>query len=490
MKLLRHLLLPLLIIISPLSLSADPPGLARAIQVQDAHTPSLLSIPGVVGTGIGLNAAGKPVIKIFTTRAGIPDLPVNLEGHPVHVEVTGMVIARADTTARFPRPVPIGVSSGHPDITAGTIGVRVTDGNHVYALSNNHVYANSNGASVGDNVIQPGSYDGGIDPDDAIGTLADYEEIDFTGANNAMDAAIAQTNAVDCATPSDGYGAPGTTPVEANVNDEVMKYGRTTGFTHGSVAEINVTVEVCYQTRGPFSCKKSATFVNQFSVTPGTFSAGGDSGSLIVTDDGNSNPVGLLFAGGSSRTFANPIVPVLNRFAVTIDDCSTAPDTNNPPLASFSYTTTDLTASFTDASTDSDGGIVDWSWDFGDGNTSTAQSPNHNYGSTGAYSVTLTVTDDDGATDAESQLVTVSTGDEINLSATGYKIKGLQKVDLTWSGATSGDIAITRNGNDLATTNNDGAYTDNIDLRGNGSYTYKICEAGTATCSNEISVNF
>jgi len=61
-----------------------------------------------------------------------------------------------------PRPAPIGVSTGHPRVTAGTIGCRVKDSSgRVYALSNNHVYAWENKASAGDNVLQPGAYDGG-----------------------------------------------------------------------------------------------------------------------------------------------------------------------------------------------------------------------------------------------------------------------------------------------------------------------------------------
>jgi len=84
-----------------------------------------------------------------------------------------------DTTARFPRPVPIGVSTGHPDITACTIGARLTDGTNVFALSNNHCYADENRASIGDPAIQPGTYDGGASPADDIGTLADFEPIIF-----------------------------------------------------------------------------------------------------------------------------------------------------------------------------------------------------------------------------------------------------------------------------------------------------------------------
>jgi len=59
-------------------------------------------------------------------------------------------------------------------------------------------------------------------------------------------------------------------------------------------------------------------------------------------------------------------------------------------------------------SSDSDGSIESYSWEFGDGTTASGQTATHSYGSTGDYTVTLTVTDDDGATDANSTTVTVS----------------------------------------------------------------------------------
>jgi hypothetical protein len=303
----------------------------EAIEIKKGHTEWLMNIPGVVGTGTGIGANGQPVIRVFTMRAGIPGIPEQLEGIPVEKRVTGMFVAYVDPTDRFERPVPIGVSTGHPYITAGTIGCRVRDDlGNVYALSNNHVYANQNEASSGDSALQPGPYDGGEDPADMIGTLWDFEPIDFSVfGTNIMDAAIALSSLgdLDCSTPADGYGTPSSVTELAEIGLKVQKYGRTTGLTHGKIEEIGVTVMVCYADCDDPYLAKYAWFDGQMAIVSrnptDSFSLGGDSGSLIVTDDGNNHPVGLLFAGSSSRTLANPIDPVLDRFEVTIDDAST-----------------------------------------------------------------------------------------------------------------------------------------------------------------------
>lgn len=490
------------------------PGLVIATEklqdvmaLQDRVTDALFRNPEVVGMGTGIDEHGNPAIVVYTLtrveqRADITienvgmgerptALPVSIDKVPVVPKVTGMFKAYEDPTAWFPRPVPIGVSTGHPDITAGTIGCRVKDtqGN-VYALSNNHVYANVNEASIGDNVLQPGPYDGGSDPADAIGTLYDFEPINFS-ADNTMDAAIAlvSTSTLGTATFSGGYGTPSSTTKAAAVGLNVQKCGRTTGHTFGSVETINATVDVCYETRGPFSCVKSARFVDQVTITPGDFSAGGDSGSLIVTNDDNNNPVALLFAGSSTHTIGTPIGVVLNRFGVTVDNGSGG-TVNYPPNANFSYTADGLTVSFTDQSSDSDGSIASWSWNFGDGSTSTSQNPSHTYSASGTYTVGLTVTDDDGASGSTSQDITVSDGSgggDISLTATGYKVRGIRYVDLAWTGA-SGTVDIYRNNVKIA-TDSDGTYTDNLG-RVSGTFTYRVCDTGTSTCSNDATVVF
>ena len=87
---------------------------------------------------------------------------------------------------------------------------------------------------------------------------------------------------------------------------------------------------------------------------------------------------------------------------------SSSNESNNLPEARFDYVYGKKVATFTDLSEDSDGTIVSWLWDFGDGSVSTEKNPEHRYTKFGVYSVTLTVTDRGGASHSTSQDVNVS----------------------------------------------------------------------------------
>jgi hypothetical protein len=269
------------------------------------------------------------------------------------VRQVGTVVARKTVVADMPaeaiaqaptdrvRPALGGVSVGHVDITAGTLGVVAKkDGNPVI-LSNNHVLANSNAGAIGDTILQPGKHDGGQDPADRIGTLSEFVEIRFDGAPgvpdqcqvanaviaalnwitrligsasryqvvdeaapNLVDAALARPDSPEQVRILEVLGA-GEIPVavtgdaEAQVGDAVKKSGRTTGHTTGEIIGIDGSVQVQYGEG------QIASFEDQLIIEPAGFSAGGDSGSVILNE--HNQVVGLLFAGSDEITIANRV---------------------------------------------------------------------------------------------------------------------------------------------------------------------------------------
>ncbi|MEW6069114.1 MAG: PKD domain-containing protein, partial [Candidatus Thermoplasmatota archaeon] len=130
------------------------------------------------------------------------------------------------------------------------------------------------------------------------------------------------------------------------------------------------------------------------------------------------------FGDGITSTLQNPTHKYADNgiytvtLIVTDNDNATASVSKNitisniAPKASFTYSPQNPTIldtiQFADLSTDSDGSIISWLWNFGDGNASTAQNPTHRYPLPGSYTVKLTVTDDDGANDTCTRTITVS----------------------------------------------------------------------------------
>jgi hypothetical protein len=295
-------------------------GLSRAAAVQNRHSDRLMDLDGVEGVALGLGSNGKAAIKIFTSKQDVAGLPKELDGLPVEVELTGKFFAfAAPLTGRY-RPAPIGVSvANNGQCAAGTIGCVVEKGGKKYILSNNHVLARENLASIGEDIVQPGRYDNKPKcanqvATDKVADLSDFVALKFDGSDNLVDAAIAELSTSDftCATLSEFYGLPSSTPVAATLGLPIKKIGRTSVLTTGTVVAINATVDVGYGAPGV------ARFVGQI-VTTKQFIKSGDSGSLAVTDDSNNSPVGLLFAGTSNGlAIVNPIGEVLNSFNVSI----------------------------------------------------------------------------------------------------------------------------------------------------------------------------
>ena len=157
---------------------------------------------------------------------------------------------------------------------------------------------------------------------------------------------------------------------------------------------------------------------------------------------------------------------------------------NTLPHASFTVACTGLACSFDGSgSSDSNGTVVSYAWNFGDGGAGSGKTISHTYARSGSYSVSLTVTDNAGATDSASRVVS-----PITLTAHGYTANGFEKAALSWSGPSGTSFDLYRNGAKLVTVSAT-TYTDTIGTSP-GSYRYKVCAAASAICSNQVTVSF
>jgi hypothetical protein len=305
---------------------------ARIQEVQDKHELELLRMDNVVGVAPSLKMkGGKPtgewsltvLVESKAPKGQVPKaslVPSQINSVPTDVVEVGKIEALV-FNARV-RPALPGYSIGHYNITAGTFGCLVRDirrcsfkpereseclpsreecpGDYLI-LSNNHVLAASNHANPGDLILQPGPFDDGVYPSDAVATLERFEPIVFTFPQgyNLVDAAVARpshsrnvTAAIIGALIPRGID-------QAFIGGLVIKAGRTTQVTVGRVLAVNATIAVNYGIG-------LAVFRHQILTT--AMAAGGDSGSLLM--DANLNAVGLLFAGSAVITIHNHIADV------------------------------------------------------------------------------------------------------------------------------------------------------------------------------------
>jgi len=241
-------------------------------------------------------------------------------------------------------PIPLGTSGGnqndsttsgnHITCCGGTLGSLVTRGSTQFILSNNHVLActdggpNSTQCAAGSNILEPGLVDTNCGPSGrTVANLTQFYNLE-TGTPPVIDAAIAQvaTGAVDstgkilflgATTDANNVPVPDAphagAGVAASVNMAVAKSGRSTGLTCSTVLATSVNTSVQYQKGCGTGTMFSKTFTGQVDIAGGSFSAPGDSGSLIVTQS-TADPVALLFAGSDTDTVGNPLSQVLSFF--------------------------------------------------------------------------------------------------------------------------------------------------------------------------------
>lgn len=302
----------------------------------------------VVGVGIGYKFREKEktdemcIVCLVEKKINIEKLkkrdiiPEKIKEFKTDIMQVGKLRAlQIDKTARH-RPCPMGTSGGHYLITAGTNGELLKDKKEgkICIGTNNHVGANSNNAQIGDPYFQPGPIDGGINPNNIIGSLLRFIPIKFAfdlstcsvarfwsgiynifaklfnvrtrlrpivvyPEYNLVDAALIEVKEKDVSAEIVGIGIPKGVK-EAEPGMLVQKSGRTTCHTiDGEVRSIATDI-------GPINYDgKSAYFKDQIVISNEGFSGPGDSGSLILDMDGYA--VGKLFAGGETTTIANPI---------------------------------------------------------------------------------------------------------------------------------------------------------------------------------------
>ena len=286
---------------------------------------------------------------LFKAPNSVPVLASgNNSGQTSQVVVTA--ISQADTTAMDSVLVtivppqqnaqgsnsPLGVSGGNAKDSStvsgqtlccgGTLGALASRGANLYILTNNHAIARSDSAAAGDPIVQPGLIDNNCATPPTVATLSQFFNME-TGPAPKIDAALAliNTGAVDTAGTILQLGGTASNPpangpphagsgVAPTVGRAVAKSGRSTGLTCSSIFATQANINVEYQKGCGTGSTFNVSFTNQVDITNNGFSAEGDSGSLIVTQD-TADPVALLFAGSGSDTVGNPISDVLNGLA-------------------------------------------------------------------------------------------------------------------------------------------------------------------------------
>ena len=341
------------VVVAPTTVTVQPFG-------TQAFTATVSGLSNSTVTWLVNGVAGGSQTTGLISSAGTYSAPLKITPSLIpasgdNVTLTITAISQADSTvtgtatltlltqqqATQAGAVKLGTSGGNINDTssgmccAGTLGSLVTLGGTQFILSNNHVMAESDRGTVGDAISQPGLIETNCSTmgTQTVANLSQFFNLE-SGPTPKIDAALAQvasgkvdsagnilllgatqTNGVpDPSAPAQGSGITPTQAMAAPHNGLVAKSGRTTGLTCSTVLAMNVASSVDYYAHcGDSTVAFTVDYTDLVSVSGGDFSAGGDSGSLIVTQD-TAEAVALLFAGSDTDSVGNPIGDVLNAF--------------------------------------------------------------------------------------------------------------------------------------------------------------------------------
>jgi PKD repeat protein len=283
-------------------------------------------------------------------------------------------------------PNGIGSIVSHSYATAGTyqVTLTITDNNSqtstitktIVVTSNNPPTADFTSTVTGLSV----NFNGGLSSD-SDGTINSYswnfgDSQTGTGSNPSHTYSVAGTYNV-ILTVTDNLGATGTITKAITVSQAATNNPPTAQFTQ-SVSSLTVNVD------------GSSSTDSDGQVTSWSWNFGDGS-----TQSGSAASHSYSNAGTYTITLT---VTDNNGATNSVSKSVTVSTSNASPVADFTYSSTSLMVNFNGgASYDTDGNIVSWSWNFGDGQTAGGNNVNHQYSAPGTYQVTLTVTDNKNA---------------------------------------------------------------------------------------------
>ncbi len=309
----------------------------------------------------------------------------NLSGWP-SMPLSGFLSGTIDEVALYPAALTLTQVRKHYTDSGRSLAPVPPTAAFTFAVTNLSVAFDGSGSTAGDGSIASWAWDFG---DGSTGTGA---------------------------TTTRSYGAAGTYSVKLTVTD-------TTGGTGTSTRQVTVSAP-------PANQPPTAAFTSRTTNLSVAFDGSGSS-----DPDGTVASYAWNFGDGGTSTVVSPNHPYAAagtyQVKLTVTDNAGATNAvthpvtvaaaNQSPTAAFTSTASGLTASFDGTgSSDPDGTIASYKWDFGDGGTSTAPSPSHPYAAAGTFQVTLAVTDNQGATGSVTQPITVSTPTVVTLASDDF----------------------------------------------------------------------